>query len=71
MVYLGFHQRRLNRDRRFEGVAGKVWSEAEEGSGDDDEDADPDPGDEGIEEDLDDGAVGVWVAAFEDDVEVA
>ena len=61
--------------RRFLAEAGGArregGDEGEEGADDDDGDADPDPGDERVEEDLDDGLVGVGVAALEDDVEVA
>ena len=51
-------------------AAGEVGKEADEGAGDDDPDADPDPVDEGIKEDLDDGAVGVGVLTLVDGIEV-
>ena len=58
------------RCERLAAASGDARGKSEQRAGDDDKDADPDPGDERVQERLDDGAVGVGVAAFEDDVEV-
>src|SRR5665213_1548757 len=62
-------------DRRYSvdatGGREKRGCERDAGAEDDDEDADPYPVDQRIEEDLDDGAISVRVAAHEDGVEVA
>src|ERR1700761_1270679 len=66
------------RGTRFIGLEGfgaasgglEGWDECNAGAEDDDADADPDPVHERVEKDLDDGLVGLGVAAFEDDVNV-
>src|ERR1700730_17006548 len=59
-----------NFGRSAEGGAIQVGHQREHGAEAHDSDAYPDPGDQGIDEDLDDGAAGVGVLALVDGVEV-